>query len=223
MTTTIRTIVRTVWENQVFFATVFVVAFIFIYSVCFALDFIPETPEKVSRDTSAHTSSSAQARTQRVATTASPENPLADPLPQRIVIDALDTDVEVLNPIRREVSALDAALKRGVVRHPDSGDFRTGGSIFLFGHSSYLPTVHNTNYRAFNGIQKLKQGDEVRVQSSDYEYVYAVTRVSEVSAQATEVLVGGGADTLTLVTCNSFGSTDDRFVVEAKLVDRRAL
>lgn len=216
-----RDLLRTIWEHQTLFAVTFVCAFIVIYSVFFAIDFIPEAPDaSKSAETQETVVSQPRASTPEVG---NEEGISADPLPQRIIIDAINTDVTVINPISRNIATLDAALKRGVVRHPDSGDFRVGGNLFLFGHSSYLPTVHNTNYRAFNGIQKLENGDTVRVQSSDYEYVYAVTRVSQVSARATEVLVGGEDDKLTLVTCNSFGSTDDRFVVEAKLVDRRAL
>ena len=95
--------------------------------------------------------------------------------------------------------------------------------MFLFGHSSYLPHVLNKNFQAFNDIQKLVWGDIIRVQSSDTERQYRVSRVYKTAASEAEVSFEGEGTRLTLVTCNSFGTKDDRFVVEAELVETRSL
>lgn len=144
-------------------------------------------------------------------------------LPRTIIFDTLDKSVAVLNPTSRSIPDLDAALLNGVVRHPDSADYREPGNVFILGHSSYLPNVLNKNFQAFNGIQKLAWGDTIRVQTDEREYTYFVTNVYQ--AKASEVVVPNtpGKANLTLATCNSFGSMDDRFIVEAKLVEDRLL
>jgi len=140
-------------------------------------------------------------------------------LPLRLIIEKLNRDVKILNPQETSVAALDAALLSGVVRHPDSADFAKTGTMFILGHSSYLPTVHNKNFQALNGIQKLEWGDTVRIQSATTEYLYRVQKVYEVKASTASANIQWEKAELTLVTCDTFGAKDDRFVVEAYLVD----
>ena len=147
-----------------------------------------------------------------------------DPQPQKIIFDDLGgKTVDVLNPVSRSIADLDNALLSGAVRHPDSADFVNTGNIFILGHSSYLPNVFNKNFQAFNDIQLLTWGDTIRLQSSDKEYVYQVDRVYKAAASALEVPNSRGLAKLTLATCNSFGSKDDRFIVEASLIETRSL
>jgi LPXTG-site transpeptidase (sortase) family protein len=109
------------------------------------------------------------------------------------------------------------------VRHPDSADFKNVGNIFILGHSSYLPNVVNKSFQAFNGIQKMTWGDKIRLQSADTEYIYRVEKVYKTKASDAVVPPTPGKARLTLATCNSFGSKDDRFVVEAVLIDTKPL
>ena len=145
-----------------------------------------------------------------------------DSVPQSLYIDALNRTVPVLNPTSRRVADLDRALESGAVRHPDSADFQREGNIFILGHSSYLPTVNNRNFQVFNGIQNLRWGDTIRLFSNDTEYIYRVERVYEAKASEVVVPVAGTGPMLTLATCDSFGSKDDRFIVEAVLVNQQA-
>jgi len=140
------------------------------------------------------------------------------PLPHTLVIDALDRELPILNPESRQVADLDAALLEGVVRHPDSANLTTEGTMFILGHSSYLPKVNNRFFQAFNGIQKLEWGDTIRIYSDDTEYIYEVERVYKAKASELVVPIATSGQRLTLATCDSFGSTDDRFIVEATLV-----
>ena len=149
--------------------------------------------------------------------------PGVDALPVRITFDALDTSVAVENPMTTDVATLDAALLHGAVRHPASADFADEGNMFILGHSSYLPNVLNQNFQAFNGIQKLSWGDIVRVESPIAEYVYRVERVYEAKASELTVPNSRGEAQLTLATCDSFGSKDDRFILEATLIETRPL
>lgn len=205
-------------EVYVVFFLVFMGVLTLTYGFFFAIDFLPETPAPQVQDGQlvAATEEAHPADAKKSA-----EN--IDPYPTKIILDALDREVAVVNPESRSVTALDNALLTGVVRHPDSADFKTEGTIFLFGHSSYLPNVINKNFQAFNGIQKLSWGDTIRLQSSDADYVYSVDRVYKASANDATVKIEMGKPKLTLVTCDSFGSKSDRFVVEATLIETKPL
>lgn len=194
------------------FFLVFFLIFFLTYGLLYAIDFIPEKPEEEKEPAPI------------VREEPEPLPPVAaDPYPQRMIIDALDKNIVIQNPASREVADLDKALLTGAVRHPDSADFADTGNIFLFGHSSYLPHVFNKNFQAFNEIQKLTWGDIIRVQSSDTEYRYRVVRVYKTKVSEAKVTLDGEEATLTLVTCNSFGAKDERFVVEAELVETQKL
>lgn len=185
------------------------------YIVFFFFDFLPEKAERVVENSTP--------QEERVADDEIVEVEVA-PLPVSIVFDSLDgKEVKVLNPEEGSIEALDTALLSGVVRHPDSADFKNKGTIFILGHSSYLPNVMNKNFQAFNGIQKLEWGDSIRLRSNDTEYVYSVERVYEAKAVDAEVEIEMGTSKLVLATCNSFATKDDRYVVEAVLVGSHAI
>ena len=203
-----------VLARRVSFFVIFFLVCVGSYGVLFALDFIPETPKQGTTSVVVPL---------KVKVPPAPKAPAADPYPKRMIIDALNKDIVIQNPKSRTVANLDTALLSGAVRHPDSADFADTGNIFLFGHSSYLPQVFNKNFQAFNDIQKLVWGDSIRVQSSDVEYRYRVTKVYKTKASDATVALERGTAKLTLVTCNSFGSKDERFVVEAELVETKAL
>lgn len=224
---------RQIAARKVPFFIVFFVAVFVSYTILYVIDLYPEpvTPTKEATQTATETvaeTAAVDVRGDAVSVSVEPTAAvqMAEPaaaLPVSITFDALDRTVEVLNPTSRSIADLDAALLEGVVRHPDSADFSDAGNIFILGHSSYLPNVMNKNFQAFNGIQKLKWGDLIRVASADAEYVYRVDRVYE--AAASEIVVPTDVDKakLTLATCNSFGSRDDRFMVEATLVETNLL
>jgi LPXTG-site transpeptidase (sortase) family protein len=142
-------------------------------------------------------------------------------LPTTLYIERLEKTITVLNPRSRTIADLDEALLSGVVRHPDSAHLMQDGNVFILGHSSYLPNVFNENFQAFNGIQNLKWGDTIEVSSGDKTFVYRVEKVFQARAQEVVVPIAGDERLLTLATCNSFGSTDDRYIVEARQVEVR--
>lgn len=208
-------------ERKVAFLVTFFCVVTVSYALLYIIDFIPEPIE---------TEESQEVVAEEAVVVTKPAEPIAeaikvkvDPLPISIYFDALDKKVAVLNPKSREIADLDTALLSGAVRHPDSADFSEDGNIFILAHSSYLPNVLNKNFQAFNGIQQLTWGDTIRVQSADTEYIYRVQKVYE--AKAAEVFVPDtpGEAKLTLATCNSFGSKDDRYMVEAELVSSKKL
>ncbi len=140
-------------------------------------------------------------------------------VPVSIEIPTLGRTVGITNPYSTLISDLDKALLLGAVRYPTSAKLGEEGNVVLFGHSSYLPIVGNQAYRTFNGIQKLVAGDEIRVNSSGFVYVYRVRTVEEKSAEDDGILLAVTGKILTLSTCDSFGQKSDRFVVTAEFVE----
>jgi sortase A len=149
---------------------------------------------------------------------AEPSAPLAAEAPVRVVATAISMDVSVENPNTTDIGVLDDALLRGAVRWPESAMLGVEGTVFLFGHSSYLPVVYNRAYKAFNKIQDLKTGDTISVYSATTEYRYAVRSVRLADASEDVIELPQTGRQLILVTCDSFGRKTSRFVVTAELV-----
>jgi len=207
-------------NEKIAFLGVFFVCVLVTYAILFAIDFIPEPKAEATAVT---TEEEMEEVSEKVEAAVVPEEVELSPLPLKIIIDRLDKEIAVHNPESRDVAILDAALLKGVVRHPDSADLVSEGNIFILGHSSYLPNVLNKNFQAFNGIQDLVWGDTIKLQSADTEYVYRVQKVYKAKAADVVVPFTPGKAMLTLATCNSFGSKDDRFVVEAALIETKEL
>ena len=206
-----------------FFIVFFIIVFS-TYSILYAIDFIPEPvgTNATVQNTTATTSLETVKKPSVVAVSA-PVVVASASVPLKIIFDKLNKTVSVRNPESRSIAVLDQALLSGAVRHPDSANFKNTGNIFLLGHSSYLPNVMNKNFQAFNAIQSLTWGDTIRLQSSDTEYIYRVEKVYEAKAVDVVVPQTPGKAMLTLATCNSFGTKDDRFIVEAVLVSSKPL
>ena len=208
-----------IWQRKIPFLIVFFFVVLATYAALVIIDFVPEPIETLEKAETEMVTDTAV-----VVETIEPVIPeVVDPLPIKLIIDDLDKEVTVLNPSSNTIADLDQALLSGVVRHPDSATFDKDGNIFILGHSSYLPNVLNKNFQAFNGIQKLTWGDTIRLQSGDIEYVYIVEEVFEAAASEVLVPFTPGKARLTLATCNSFGSKDDRFIVEARLLEKKPL
>lgn len=209
-----------IWANKIAFFVTFFIVFSVSYFALLLLDFLPEEPTvEVEQDV---TGLAVVSEEEAVAETAVVEEAVAV-YPLTISIEKLDKVIPVLNPTSRTIADLDAALLDGVVRHPDSANMAQEGNVFILGHSSYLPTVMNRNFQAFNGIQNLEWGDMIEVTTKDTVYQYRVEKVYRASASDVTVPIADTGNMLTLATCNSFGSTDDRFIVEAKQVDKRII
>lgn len=210
----------------------FVVAFFVIFFLSYAflawIDFLPEPITDNRPDSFKETVKDAALTVglvkESVATNTVAEAKVATPLyPDTIIIDKLKRTIPVENPTSRTIADLDAALLYGVVRHPDSATLEQKGTVFILGHSSYLPTVMNHNFQAFNGIQNLVFGDTIKLQSGNIEYVYRVDRVYRARTSDVTVPIAGDFQRLVLATCNSFGKVDDRYIVESALLETKQI
>lgn len=208
------------------FLGVFFVVMVIGYGILYMIDFVPEKPsdENMSSTSNEERVVHANETETPVHTPPTTEESNLSPMPISITIDRLDRTITVLNPTSNSYAALDDALLRGVVRHPDSANLNDrNGNMLIMGHSSYLRNVMNRNFQAFNGLQNLTWGDTIRVRSVDTEYTYRVDRVYEDKASVVNIPTRAIEQKLTLVTCNTFGAREDRFIVEATLVSKKAL
>lgn len=231
-------LVEVVLIRKISFVMAFFVIFTLSYALLSWLDFLPELVE--SKEEKALISDSTASDTLSVTNNEANDSVipalenlqkdnlivpeaslLSNVLPTSIYFSTLNKRVDVLNPTSRSVADLDNALLKGAVRHPDSATLDRYGTVFILGHSSHLPIVNNKAFQAFNDIQKLKWGDLVEVTSAEGIYVYRVEKVYRAKAQNVTVPIAGDTKKLYLATCDSFGSIDDRYIVEANLVETR--
>ena len=154
-----------------------------------------------------------------VVTTADSPAPTVVELPTKIEISKIGLSAVIVNPTTTDIATLDKELLKGAVRYPTSAKLGETGNVVLFGHSSYLPVVGNQAYKAFNEIQKLAVGDIVTVYSIDTAYTYRVRIVEKKTATNDGIELSVTGRVLTLVTCNSFGAKEDRFMVTADFVE----
>ncbi len=199
------------------FLITFFLVFLATYAVLAWVDFLPEpvTPKTPEKEVILNDQNTLESEAKNDKKTSF----VGNILPEKITFDSLNRSVTVFNPNSRNVTELDNALLNGVVRHPDSATLGQNGTVFILGHSSYLPKVLNENFQAFNGIQDLKWGDLIKVEGGDEVYIYRVEKVYKAKATDTTVPIAGESQRLVLATCNSFGSTDDRYIVEAELAE----
>lgn len=136
-------------------------------------------------------------------------------IPDRIIVEKIGINTKVIKPSVINVSVLDEVLKQGAVYYPGSGTVEKG-NIFVFGHSTNWPVVQNPAYKTFNGLDKLKSGDEIIVEAEGKNFSYKVKSVELVNAEDAIVEFDNSGQTLTLSTCNTFGEKQERWVVVAE-------
>ncbi|MGB8815618.1 MAG: sortase [Minisyncoccia bacterium] len=138
-------------------------------------------------------------------------------LPTKIIISTIGVDASIYNPDTNDAKIVDEYLLHGAVRYHGSG-LLGDGNLFIFGHSTGFKVVNNQAYKTFNGLGKLKVGDQIIVYSSTSKYVYKVSSVDMKLASEVQVDLGSKENKLTLSTCNVFGVKEDRYIVEATFV-----
>ena len=142
-------------------------------------------------------------------------------LPVKIVIAEAGVSSSVSNPTTTDMSVLEADLLSGAVRYPTTSLLGENGTMLIFGHSSYLPKIHNPAYRTFDGVQNLAPGTIVHVYSATTDYQYAVRNVvvmDAADASANSIPLPSDKQYLVIDTCDTFASKSDRFVLTADLV-----
>ncbi len=138
-------------------------------------------------------------------------------VPVKIEVPRIGINGPVLNPTNGSIAALDSALLHGAVRYPGSGTLENGINMFILGHSSNLPVVHNQNFKFFLRLKELKPGDVVILNSNEKRYEYRVNTV-RLTLASEEQIVFTDERKLILSTCNTLGAKEERYIVEADFV-----
>jgi sortase A len=103
-------------------------------------------------------------------------------------------------------------LKKGVGQNIGSADPGTNGNMVLSAHNDIFGEL-------FRDLDKLKPGDEIRVQTSMQEYLYRVTGMRIVSPTEVSVLTPTAKPTITLISCYPYLVDTERIVVFGELVE----
>lgn len=199
-------IIPQILEHPVAFAAAFLAFFFIALSFLAAVGATPNPLPASDPSTSSG---------QATAMQASADNPEA---PVRVVAKDIGLDIAVVNPTSTNIDDLDNELTKGAVHYPTSAPLGINGTVLLFGHSSYLPVVYHQYYKTFDGIQNLKTGQILSVYSATTEYRYAVTGVRVADStddSSNQIPLLSDNKYLTLVTCDSFASKSNRFIVTA--------
>lgn len=111
-----------------------------------------------------------------------------------------------------------ATLEKGAWwRFPERGNPEKGGNFILSAHRFFLGrTPEGTRARSpFYKLDKLEDGDKIRIFYENKWYEYQVTKKYSVKPDATEIEAESAEPKLTLYTCSLKGSADGRVVIEA--------
>jgi len=202
-------IIPQIMQRPVAFSVAFLAFFFIAYATLATVGATPNPLPATTSDTTVATDNTVAA---------TQDNPEA---PVRVVAKDIGLDITVVNPESTDISVLDDALTEGAVHYPTSAPLGINGTVLLFGHSSYLPVVYHQYYKTFDGIQNLKTGQIVSVYSGTTEYRYAVTGVrvaDSTDENDNQIPLYSDNKYLTLVTCDSFASKSNRFIVTATYV-----
>jgi LPXTG-site transpeptidase (sortase) family protein len=109
----------------------------------------------------------------------------------------------------------ESALDRGAWLMPESSTPDKIGNTILAGHRfKYKPPQKETFYL----LDKLSEGDLVRVVWQGKEYRYRVVSSQVVDPETVEVLEQTETPTITLITCHPLFSDKQRLIVKAELI-----
>ncbi len=139
-------------------------------------------------------------------------------LPVSLSIPEVGIRVPIVNPEKTDIKTLDTALINGVVHYPGSGLPGEKSNVLFFGHSSNLPVVNNPAYKALNGLEYVKLGDDVFVETKNIIYHYRISAIRLTTAEEELISFRSDRRMITISTCNTFGLKSERFVAEAILV-----
>ncbi|MEI6040565.1 MAG: sortase [Candidatus Berkelbacteria bacterium] len=111
------------------------------------------------------------------------------------------------------------ALENGVAHYEGTALPGQIGNTFIYGHSSYYWWNKGSYKEIFAILDKLNQGDKIYVSHESKVYTYIVTGKKVVSPNDLSVLNQTNTKTLSLMTCTPVGTTLNRLVVTAQLLN----
>lgn len=112
-------------------------------------------------------------------------------------------------------------LKKWVVRYPWTARPGEVGNVFVFGHSSNYPWVKSEYNEVFALLDQLQDGDEITIYYYQKKYTYKVVDRSIVKPGDVSALNERDPNKkeLSLMTCWPIGTTLERLIIFAELVE----
>ena len=149
------------------------------------------------------------------------------PYENRIIIPKIGKNiplVDVKNRILNDTNELDnifmKELEKWVVRYPGSGVPGKDGNAFVFGHSSNFPWIKWDYNDVFSLLDNVVFDDEIIVYYNQKKYKYIVREKTVISPGDVSVLERDeNKSEITLMTCWPIGTTLNRLIVTAELVE----
>ena len=138
-----------------------------------------------------------------------------------VIIPKIDINVPVVENVTtvNKKEYMDA-LKNGAAHAKGTALPGEAGNMFVFAHSSINFWQLGKYATAFNLLHNLEDGDTVTFYYNDNPYIYRVFEKKVINGWDTSPYVDEYDEPIvTLVTCTPPGSTINRLVVKAKLVN----
>lgn len=110
-------------------------------------------------------------------------------------------------------------LEQGVAHASGSATPDQSGTTYLFAHSSDNPLAITRYNTAFYLLDRLKQGDLIKIYYQAQVHEYRVREVGVVRPSQVEFLTQATADQLILQTCTPIGTAINRLLVFADRVE----
>jgi len=136
----------------------------------------------------------------------------------RLLIPKINVEVPVISISDNNEETIQKGLEQGVVHYPGTAGPGEGGNYFILGHSSDYLWRPGEYKDVFALLNKLEQGDLVKVEDQGKEYIYEITEKVIVSPEQVDVLRATPDATLSLMTCWPIGTPLKRLIVKAKLI-----
>ena len=107
------------------------------------------------------------------------------------------------------------------MRYPGTAQPGEVGNAFIFGHSSNYPWIQSEYNDVFALIDTLIDGDEIIVYYNQQKYTYRITDRATVRPGDTRVLSSRDPNKkeLSIMTCWPVGTTLERYIIFAELVE----
>lgn len=134
-------------------------------------------------------------------------------------------EIKVFAPLiiekNEDEKALLEALKKGVLLYPGSADPGEAGSTVILGHSSGFLWSGGEYKSVFALLDKLGKDDLIKIYFNNREFVYRVSKSNILSVDKANEAVNynSGSNMLFLSSCWPIGTSWNRIVVSANLVN----
>lgn len=150
------------------------------------------------------------------------------PYENRIVIPKIGKNIPLVDIVNQNIEGENELndifmkeLENGVIRYPGSALPWEAGNSFIFGHSSNFPWLEWNYNDVFALLDNLDDGDEIIVYYEQKKFTYKINRKDVIKPGDVWIIKNKDKSVkeLTVMTCWPIGTTFNRLVVVAELIN----